>query len=63
MPLTGKGQKIMHAMKAQYGADKGESVFYASANSGRITGVEGSKKKALIRGLQRKPPAPGGVRG
>ena len=31
-------------MKKQYGADKGESVFYASRNKGVITGVEGRKK-------------------
>lgn len=45
MPLTKKGQKIMAAMKKQYGDKKGESVFYASVNDGKITGVEGKKKK------------------
>ena len=44
VPLTDKGQKIMSSMKKQYGADKGESVFYASRNKGAITGVEGRKK-------------------
>ena len=44
MPLTDKGQKIMSSMKKQYGADKGESVFYASRNKGVITGVEGRRK-------------------
>ena len=44
MPLTDKGQKIMSAMKEQYGSDKVESVFYASRNKGVITGVEGRKK-------------------
>ncbi len=43
MPLTGKGEKIMGSMKAQYGPSKGESVFYASANKGRIKGVHGKK--------------------
>ena len=45
MPLTLKGKKILHAMmrpttQGGYGAEKGKRVFYASANSGRITGVE-----------------------
>ena len=44
VPLTDKGQKIMSSMKKQYGADKGESVFYASRNKGVITGVEGRRK-------------------
>ena len=54
MPLTDKGQKIMSAMKKQYGSDKGESVFYASRNKGVITGVEGRKKAnkgGLIQGF------------
>jgi hypothetical protein len=40
MPLTKKGEKIMDAMKSEYGAKRGESVFYASKNKGRIEGVE-----------------------
>ena len=40
MPLTDKGKKIMRAMKAEYGDKKGESVFYASRNAGKISGVE-----------------------
>jgi hypothetical protein len=44
MPLTKKGNKIMKAMKKQYGAKKGKSVFYASANKKKITGVEGARK-------------------
>jgi len=54
VPLTDKGQKIMSSMKKQYGADKGESVFYASRNKGVITGVEGRKsvnKGGLIQGF------------
>ena len=41
-------------MKKQYGADKGESVFYASRNKGVITDVEGRKsasKGGLIQGF------------
>jgi hypothetical protein len=39
MPLTKKGQKIMRSMKKTYGKKKGKSVFYASKNKGKITGV------------------------
>lgn len=42
MPLTKKGKKIMKAMKKQYGKEKGQRVFYASANKGKIEGVHES---------------------
>lgn len=49
MPLTEKGYKILDAMKEEYGKKKGKGVFYASANKGKIKGVEpkkmGGKKK------------------
>ena len=41
-------------MKNQYGPEKGESVFYASANKGTITGIEKRKhanKGGLIHGF------------
>lgn len=40
MPLTEKGQEILAAMKKQYGAERGEQVFYASKNAGKIKGVD-----------------------
>lgn len=40
MPLTEKGEKIKSSMVEQYGPEKGEEVFYASKNAGRITGVD-----------------------
>ena len=43
MPLTSKGSKIKRAMEKQYGAKKGKQVFFASANKGTISGVEGGK--------------------
>ena len=43
-PLTKKGTKILSNMKKEYGAKKGEDVFYASANKGTITGVHGKHK-------------------
>jgi hypothetical protein len=47
MPLTKKGKKIMGAMKKTYGAKKAKSVFYASRNKGKISGVdqESSRKR------------------
>jgi len=51
MPLTKKGRKIKSAMRKSYGEEKGERVFYASANKGKIRGVprgrmtRGGKKK------------------
>lgn len=32
MPLTASGAKVKRAMEAEYGAEKGERVFYATAN-------------------------------
>jgi hypothetical protein len=40
MPLTDKGKKIMSSMQRTYGGKKGEQVFYATANAGKIKGVE-----------------------
>jgi len=44
MPLTAKGIKIMGAMVKEYGPKKAKEVFYASANKGKIKGVEGKKQ-------------------
>ena len=51
MPLSKKGEKIKKAMTQQYGAKKGEQVFYASPNKGVITGVEKLNKGGLIKGF------------
>lgn len=40
MPLTEKGKKVMRELKKEYGASKGESVFYAMVNKGKLKGVE-----------------------
>jgi hypothetical protein len=40
MPLTKKGKDIMKSMQRTYGGKKGEQVFYATANAGKIEGVE-----------------------
>lgn len=48
MPLTKKGAKLKKKFKEEYGPEKGEQVFFASANKGTIKGVEkkGAKKKS-----------------
>ena len=43
MPLTKKGKKIKREMEKEYGKKKGDQVFYASENKGKIKGVK--KKK------------------
>ena len=41
MPKTKKGKKILKAMRATYGSKKkGEQVFWASKNAGKIKGVD-----------------------
>ena len=40
MPLNKKGKKIKKAMIKQYGKKKGQSVFYAMENSGKLKGVK-----------------------
>jgi hypothetical protein len=52
MPLSEKGRKIMSAM-ASHGSERGKRVFYASANKGRIKGVEKRGKRGR-RGGKRK---------
>lgn len=45
MPLTKKGSKILSSMKREYGAKRGEAVFYASRNKGTIRGVDYKRRK------------------
>ena len=40
MPLNTKGKKIKKSMEKSYGKKKGEKVFYASENAGKIKGVK-----------------------
>jgi hypothetical protein len=40
MPLTEKGKKIKSSMQEEYGSKKGEEIFYASINKGKIKGAE-----------------------
>ena len=39
MPLTFKGRKIKRNMEKEYGKEKGDRVFYASENKGKIRGL------------------------
>ena len=45
MPLTPKGTKILSRMGKTYGKKKAKVVFYAMLNEGKLTGVEGARKK------------------
>lgn len=49
MPLTKKGRKILTAMRKTYGKRKGTSVFYASRNKGRISGVDRTRRRRRRR--------------
>lgn len=40
MPLTPKGNKVIKAMRKEYGNKKGKSVFYATKNAGKLKGVD-----------------------
>jgi hypothetical protein len=50
MPLNKKGKKIMEKMKEEYGKKKGESVFYAMENSGKLKGVKKSHGGSMKKG-------------
>lgn len=54
MPLTKKGRKVKAAMQEHYGSEKGEQVFYASQNAGKIKGTHKSKKAARTRRKKEK---------
>lgn len=44
MPLTKKGRKVKRAMAKTYGKAKGEQVFYATENKGKVKGLTKGKK-------------------
>jgi hypothetical protein len=46
-PLTRLGRRIKRKMEKEYGKDKGDQVFYASENSGKLKGV-------TLKGRRRK---------
>ena len=56
MPLTAKGKKLKKKFKEQYGKKKGESVFYAMENSGKLKKVvkaRGGKDMGKVAGATR----------
>ena len=40
MPLNKKGKKIKSSMTKRYGKKKGEAIFYAMENSGKLKDVK-----------------------
>ena len=50
MPVSkyfkGHGEKVMAAMKEHYGAEKGQQVFYATANKAK----KKRKRATMLRG-------------
>ena len=49
MPLTKSGSKVLRSMQAQYGSDKGERVFYATANKKPTLGKKWHGKRSMTR--------------
>ena len=49
MPLSPSGTKVLSSMKTEYGADKGERVFYATANKKPTLGRKWHGKTASRR--------------
>lgn len=56
MPLNASGQKVLSSMTAQYGPEKGERVFYATAQKKPATAAkwEGPRKPSAPRALSRR---------
>lgn len=44
MPLTGKDTKVLRNFESEYGPEEGKRNFYASINSGRVTGIPEAKR-------------------
>jgi hypothetical protein len=54
MPLSSSGEKVLGSMKTQYGADKGERVFYATANKKPQLGRKWHGSKSVSRSLSKR---------
>ena len=46
MPMSKAGRKIKSSLKDQYGSKKGEKIFYAMENKGKIPGMS---KGGMVR--------------
>lgn len=44
MPLSRKGRKIKRSMEKTYGKKKGDRVFYATENKGKVRGLKKGAK-------------------
>lgn len=55
MPLTRSGSTVLRAMRDEYGPEKGERVFYATANKKPALGKKWHGKTAAApRGLAKR---------
>jgi hypothetical protein len=45
VPLSFKGRKVKRKMEEEYGKKKGERIFYATENAGKIRGLRKGKRK------------------
>ena len=57
MPLTAKGKKLKTKFQEQYGKKKGESVFYAMENSGKLKKVIKRRGGGGYQGGRKDTPA------
>jgi hypothetical protein len=66
MPLTEKGKKLKEKFRGQYGKKKGDSIFYAMENSGKLKkvmkaqyggGADAGGKKSPGKGTYKSPSA------
>ena len=54
MPFSAKESKIKAAMRKQYGEEKGERVFYASATAGKLGGAIQKRHGAQYRAKRKE---------
>lgn len=47
MPLTSEGAEVLAKMRKTYGSEKGESVFYATANKRKASGRKWHATKGI----------------
>ena len=43
MPLNAKGQKVKRKLRAEYGKEHGDRIFYALENSRKLNGIKKRK--------------------
>jgi len=54
MPLSASGTKVLSTMKAQYGAGKGERIFYATATKQPALGKKWHGTSTSKRSLSKR---------